>query len=233
LPQSRSDFLTGAAALLFAAPATLQLPTLESTADPAKCPNLSPVDANGRLVAGNDRFVSGHLKNPNRSPGRRNQVAPRQCPFAVVLACADSRLAPEILFDQGLGDLFVCRVAGNVADVSVTGSIEYAVAHFHSPLVVVLGHERCGAVGAALDALRTGVLPPDGLGGLVNQILPNIRSVPAGADQWGQAVSANASAVAAGLSLSPALRPRISKGKLRIVAATYGLVSGRVTFAAG
>lgn len=230
MPQSRSDFLTGASALFFA-PATLQLPTLEATAEPPKCPSLKPVDAGARLVAGNDRFVTGRLKNPDRSPGRRNAVATRQCPFAVVLACADSRLAPEILFDQGLGDLFVCRVAGNVADAAVTGSIEYAVAHFNSPLVVVLGHERCGIVGAALDALRTGVLPPDGMGELVRQIIPNVRTVPAGADQWGQAVSANAAAAAAGLSLSPALKPRISRGKLRVAAATYGLVSGRVTFA--
>ena len=237
---SRSEFLTGASALLAAAagkkPAatpTPALPTLEASADPPNCPVVGPVDAMARLVAGNDRFANGRLKHINQSPGRRVQVAPRQCPFAAVIDCADSRVPPEIVFDQGLGDLFVCRVAGNVADTAVTGSIEYAAAHFHPSLIVVLGHERCGAVGAALDALRDGVLPAASIGALVRQIVPNVRSVPAGADQWAQAVLANAEAVAAGLRLSPVLEPRIKAGRLRVVSATYGLESGRVAFAAG
>lgn len=238
---SRSEFLTGASALLFAAPATAKKPpatpaiqTFEATADPTGvCPPVGPVEAMARLVAGNDRFVNGRLKHINQSPGRRNAVAPHQCPFVTVVDCADSRLPPEIIFDQGLGDLFVCRVAGNIADVAVTGSIEYAAAHFHPALIVVLGHERCGAVGAALDALRDGVLPPASIGGLVRQIVPNVRGVPAGPDQWAQAVAANAEAVAAGLRLSPVLQPRIKAGRLRIVSANYGLESGRVAFAAG
>ena len=227
---SRSEFLTGASALLFAAPAT---PTLEATADPpGVCPVVGPVEAMARLVSGNDRFVNGRLKHANQSPQRRNQVAPHQCPFATVLDCADSRVSPEILFDQGLGDLFACRVAGNVADTAVTGSIEYAAAHFHPSLIVVLGHERCGAVGAALDALH-GVLPPASIGGLVRQIIPNVRGVAAGPDQWAQAIAANAEAVAAELRLSPVLAPRIKAGRLRIISATYALESGRVSFAAG
>jgi carbonic anhydrase len=186
-----------------------------------------------RLVAGNGRFADGHLKHPGQTPARRIQIAPHQCPFVAVVDCADSRIPPEIVFDQGLGDLFVCRVAGNVADTAVTGSLEYASAHFHPSLIVVLGHERCGAVGAALDALRSGVLPPASIGALVRQIIPNVRGVAPGPDQWAQAVAANAEAVAAELRLSPVLQPRIKAGKLRVVSATYGLESGRVAFAAG
>jgi carbonic anhydrase len=234
--QSRSDFLTGASALLFVAPAKKPaalpaIPTLEATADPPGCPMVGPVEAMARLVAGNDRFTSGKLKHAGQSPGRRGQVAPRQCPFAAVIDCADSRVPPEILFDQGLGDLFVCRVAGNIADTAVTGSLEYAAAHFHPSLILVLGHERCGPVGAALDTLRGGVLPPASIGALVQQIIPNVRGVAAGPDQWAQAIAANADAVAAELRLSPVLAPRIKASKLRVVAATYGLESGRVAFA--
>ena len=239
---SRSEFLTGASALLFAAPATTgksrpastspAIPTLEASADPpGVCPVVSPVEAMARLVGGNDRFVNGRLKHANQSARRRIQVAPHQCPFATVLDCADSRVPPEILFDQGLGDLFACRVAGNVADAAVTGSIEYAASHFHPSLIVVLGHERCGAVGAALDALHGGVLPPASVGALVRQIVPNVRGVAAGPDQWAQAIAANAEAVAAELRLSPVLAPRITAGRLRIISATYALESGRVSFA--
>ena len=241
---SRSEFLTGASALLFAAPATTgkskpaatapAIPTLEASADPpGLCPVIGPVEAMARLVSGNDRFVNGHLKHGNQSPRRRTQVASHQCPFATVIDCADSRVPPEILFDQGLGDLFVCRVAGNIADTAVTGSIEYATAHFHPSLIVVIGHERCGAVGAALDALRDGVLPPASIGGLVRQIIGSVRAVAPGPDQWAQAVAANAEAVAAALRLSPVLEPRIKAGRLRVLSATYGLESGRVSFAAG
>ena len=237
MPHSRTDFLTGASALLFASPAKAAtpppIPTLEATADPPGCPVIGPVEAMARLVAGNGRFADGRLKHPNQTPKWREHVAPHQCPFATVIDCADSRVPPEILFDQGLGDLFVCRVAGNIAGTAVTGSAEYAAAHFHPALIVVLGHERCGAVGAALDALRVGVLPPASIGGLVRQIVPNVRGVAAGPDQWGQAVAANAEAVAAELRLSPVLQPRIKAGRLRVVSATYGLESGRVGFAAG
>jgi carbonic anhydrase len=240
---SRSEFLTGASALLAAAAAagkkpsatpTPGIPTLEASADPpGQCPVVGPVDAMARLVAGNDRFVNGRLKHGDQSPRRRMQVAPHQCPWVAVIGCADSRVAPEIVFDQGLGDLFVCRVAGNVADTIVTGSMEYAAEHFHPALIVVLGHERCGAVGAALDALRSGVLPPASIGALARQIIPNVRGVAAGPDQWAQAVAANAEAVAAELRLSPVLAPRIKVSRLRIISATYGLESGRVSFAAG
>lgn len=238
---SRSEFLTAASASLVAAsgkkPAATPapgIPTLEANADPpGVCPVIGPVDALARLVAGNDRFANGRLRHGDQSSRRRTQVAPHQCPWVTVIGCADSRVPPEIVFDQGLGDLYVCRVAGNVADSAVTGSVEYGAEHFHPALIVVLGHERCGAVGMALDALRGGVLPPASIGALVRQIIPNVRGVAGGPDQWAQAVAANAEAVAAELRLSPVLAPRIKASRLRIMSATYGLESGRVAFAAG
>jgi carbonic anhydrase len=115
-------------------------------------PKVSAGDAFALLREGNLRFVAGHTEHPNQGSDRRFETSKGQSPFAVVLTCADSRLSPEIIFDRGLGDLFVLRVAGNVADPDIIASIEYAVEHLGSSLVVVLGHEKCGAVKAALDA---------------------------------------------------------------------------------
>ncbi len=104
-----------------------------------------------QLKAGNSRFTSDKPGAKNLGTDRRQELAKGQKPFAIILTCADSRVAPELVFDQGLGDLFVLRVAGNVADPAVLGSIEYAVEHLHSPLIIVMGHESCGAVKAAID----------------------------------------------------------------------------------
>src|SRR5207237_5372942 len=109
---------------------------------------LTPDQALSRLVAGNQRFVAHKPTHPHEDLARRHDLAGSQHPFAVVLSCSDSRLPPELVFDQGLGDLFVIRVAGNITDAAVIGSIEYAVEHLHAPLIVVLGHEKCGAVTA-------------------------------------------------------------------------------------
>jgi carbonic anhydrase len=115
-------------------------------------PPISPEQAQQRLADGNQRFVAGQLEHPRQDKERRRETLTGQHPFAVVLTCSDSRLSPEILFDQGIGDLFVIRNAGNVLDEIVEGSIAYAVEHLHAPLVVVLGHSRCGAVTAAVHS---------------------------------------------------------------------------------
>ncbi len=117
--------------------------------------------------------------HPHQSPAdRRAHTGDRQCPFAVIVGCSDSRVSPEVVFDQGISDLFDCRVAGTVIDTPVTGSIEYAIEHFHTPLVVVLGHENCGAVKAALAALDPGgSLPEASIGGLIREIIPNVRGI--------------------------------------------------------
>src|SRR5262249_21918335 len=119
-----------------------------------------------RLKAGNDRFSDDKTGERKIGKDRREELAKGQHPFAVILTCADSRVAPELVFDTGLGDLFVLRVAGNVTDPAVIGSIEYAVEHLHAPLIVVMGHEACGAVKAALGGQP---LPGD-LGTLIKMV---------------------------------------------------------------
>src|SRR3954451_10886779 len=116
---------------------------------------LSADQALSRLLAGNERFVAHKERHPDESAGRRRELVSGQHPFAVILGCSDSRVAPELLFDEGLGDLFVIRVAGNIVDDDILASIEYAVEHLGTKLVVVLGHEKCGAVSAAVSGEST------------------------------------------------------------------------------
>lgn len=196
--------------------------------------NLTPEAAMARLVAGNERYASGFSAHPNNDLARRAAVATGQSPFAVVLACADSRVAPELIFDQGLGDLFVIRVAGNVVDDAVLASIEYAAIHLGASLVMVLGHERCGAVKATIDALEGRGSPEDAgtkIGALAALIAPAVRAMPPGAvDKVDATVSINANHVAAEIFVnSPPLRARVLAGKLKIVAARYDLDDGKVT----
>jgi len=157
-----------------------------------------------------------------------------QRPFATILACADSRVAPEVIFDQGLGDLFVVRVAGNVVDDAVLASIEYSVIHLGSTLIMALGHERCGAVKATADALAGRGDPADRetrIAALANLIAPAVRAVPASAaDPVDAAVSLNAANAAAEIFAgSRPLRTRVLAGELKIVAARYDLDDGKVT----
>jgi carbonic anhydrase len=195
---------------------------------------LDPEAAMARLVAGNERYVSGFSAHPNNDLARRAKVAAGQTPFATILTCADSRVAPELIFDQGLGDLFVCRVAGNVVDDALLASLEYSVIHLGSTLIMALGHERCGAVKATIDALAGRGDPDDvgtKIGALAALIAPSIRAVPADAvDKLDAAVSINATHAAAEIFVnSPPLRARVLAGKLKIVAARYDLDDGKVT----
>jgi len=180
-----------------------------------------------RLLEGNRRYVAAKFAHPNQSIQRRVEVAKKQSPFAVILTCADSRVAPEIVFDQGLGDLFVLRVAGNVTSPSIIGSIEYAVEHLGSPLVMVMGHERCGAVDAALK----GVEAEGYIGYLVEAIQPAVeQSRGQEGDPLDNAVKANVKRVVRKLkSAEPVLSHLIRDGKVKIVGARYDLDSGRVT----
>src|SRR5690349_16745957 len=129
-----------------------------------------PQDAFELLLAGNERFVAGAPEHPNQDATRRAEIAPAQRPFAVLFGCSDSRLAAEIIFDRGLGDLFVIRTAGHVVGPEVLGSIEYAVAMLDTPLIAVLGHDSCGAISAAQDALDNGVTP----GGYVRDVVERV-----------------------------------------------------------
>jgi carbonic anhydrase len=165
------------------------------------------------------------MERPNLGASRRQELAKGQRPFAVVLTCADSRLAPEFIFNQGLGDLFVLRVAGNIADPFVLGSIDYAVEHLHVPLIVLLGHEKCGAVEAALGKEK----PPGNLGKLVGEIdvgrdLPTDREAALAA-----AVKNNARRHTRLLTeRSEIIKDHIAKKELRIVCGVYQLATGKV-----
>jgi carbonic anhydrase len=230
---SRRGLVLGAGAGLLAAPAALAAAAPAAThATPS--PAIGPEAAMARLVAGNARFVAGQATHPNLDAPRRTRVAAAQAPFAIILACADSRVAPELIFDQGFGDLFVVRVAGNVVDDAVLASIEYSVIHLGSSLIMALGHERCGAVKATADALSGHPSAEDAgthLGALAALIAPAVRAVPTSApDPLDAAVSLNASHAAAEIFAgSPPLRARVLSGKLKIVAARYDLDDGRVT----
>lgn len=188
--------------------------------------SLNNIQALQKLMEGNARYVAGKTIHPHQDSARRAEIAKGQKPFAIVLTCADSRVPPEILFDQGLGDIFVLRVAGNVADDNVQASIEYAVEHLGANLILVLGHERCGAVGAALAG---GELPGH-LPGLIDRIKPAVmssRGQPG--DALDNAVSANARLVATQLRTSrPLLMPLATRGSLAVLAARLDLDSGQV-----
>lgn len=138
----------------------------------------NPADAWAALREGNDRFVRGAMIHPSQDAGRRSQVAAAQYPFAVVFGCSDSRVAAEIIFDQGLGDVFVVRTAGHVVDTTVVGSIEYGVDVLGASLVIVLGHDRCGAIEAANNALVTGQMPRGLVRAIVDRVIPSIVTRP-------------------------------------------------------
>jgi carbonic anhydrase len=182
------------------------------------------------LKAGNARFASGKPTHPHETREWREAIAVAQHPYACVLGCSDSRVSPEVVFDDGLGKLFVVRQAGHVADDDTLGSIEYAVGHLNIRLVVVLGHERCGAVQAALGA----VLRDDAIEGhilrLVDDIEPAVTEAQAKTpDAIDSVVRANVHQVVRRLrSCGPVLRPRVRRGEVSIVGAYYPLRTGVV-----
>lgn len=193
---------------------------------------VSPEDSLARLRAGNARFIAGE-------GGARTSWHPRlvdgQRPFAVVLGCSDSRAPVEYVFDQGLGDLFVIRVAGNIIAPSLVGSIEFAVGHFGTRLVVVMGHSQCGAVGATVDALEHGAPESPNVQAIVDRITPHIKPI---FDKPGdhaahlvEAVRVNAMASARELrDSSPILHDLVERGRVVIAAAVYDLGTGVVDF---
>ncbi|MEV7952012.1 carbonic anhydrase [Streptomyces rubiginosohelvolus] len=142
-------------------------------------PRTSPVVAFESLLSGNERFVAGAPEHPNQDAARRRELAPGQDPFAVVLGCSDSRLAAEIIFDQGLGDLFVVRTAGHVLGAEVLGSVEYATSVLGARLVVVLGHDSCGAVAAARGAVEDGLSVGGFVRDVVERVTPSILAARA------------------------------------------------------
>ena len=193
--------------------------------------SLTADEALQKLMDGNRRHASGSAMHPNQSSARRQEALHGQRPFAAVLGCADSRVSPEILFDQGIGDLFAVRVAGNVADDFVLGSLEYAVEHLGVPLIVVLGHQSCGAVTAAL---QEGSAASGHIARLVMAIRPAVDQVRwQPGDLLANAIDANTKRAAYQVASSaPVLSGAVQAGRLKVVAARYDIDSGLVTLLA-
>jgi len=186
-----------------------------------------------QLLQGNQRFVEGKLLHPRRSPRDFAALAEGQAPRAVIVGCADSRVAPELIFDQGVGDLFVVRIAGNIvggAGPTVKGSIEYAVAELGARLIMVLGHSGCGACKAAIEHIEANDALPGAISDLINPIRPIVRMVAGHpGDKLTNVINAN---VKEGVKRLKGLEPILSKlahsGELKIVGGTYQLGTGKV-----
>jgi len=193
-------------------------------------PAPSPDRALQMLAEGNARFVSGATTGPHRGLDRRAEVSSAQFPYATILSCSDSRVPPELVFDAGLGDLFTHRVAGNVLNDEMLGSIEYGTLVLRSPLIMVLGHESCGAVEAAIAAVTQGTQFDGQIGTLVRAIVPAAESVRMMSGNFmDNATRANVALVATQImSLSPGLAALASQGQLKIVGGYYSLQTGQV-----
>src|SRR5438128_2600778 len=188
-----------------------------------------PAEAISRLKDGNSRYTNGNQQHPRQSTKQRVELIKSQHPFAIVVGCADSRVPPEIVFDQGLGDLFVLRVAGNVIDDHSLGSIEYAVDHLAVRLIVVLGHQSCGGVKAAKDTNAPKHEAPARIQSLVTAIQPAVEATVHG--DLETTVKANVKDVVQALrSSTPILKPKVDSGELRVLGAYYSLDTGAVSF---
>lgn len=180
------------------------------------------------LKEGNKRYVKGDLKHPHTDASHRDSLQSAQHPFAVILSCADSRVVPELAFDQGLGDLFVIRVAGNIAKDKVLGSIEYAVKFLGAKLVVVMGHENCGAVSASLSDSE----PGGHIGIIIEKIKPAVyiaKRMPG--DHLTNAIKINAQIVSEEIKDSkPILAEAVKSSGVKVVSAYYKLSTGEVEF---
>ncbi|MFG2147206.1 carbonic anhydrase [Streptomyces sp. NPDC048696] len=187
-----------------------------------------PRDAFELLLAGNERFVAGAPEHPNQDAARRAATAPSQRPFAVLFGCSDSRLAAEIIFDRGLGDLFVVRTAGHVVGAEVLGSIEYGVDVLDCPLVVVLGHDSCGAVGAACDALENGMTPAGYVRDVVERVTSSVLAARAAGRVQPDEILAEHIRHTVDLLLdrSRVLAERVAAGQAAVVGLCYRLADG-------
>lgn len=195
----------------------------------AGMPNSNPISAWKALKEGNERFVAGQPAHPSQSVEHRASLAKGQKPTAVIFGCADSRVAAELIFDQGLGDVFVVRTAGQAIDSAVLGSIEYAVVVLNVPLIVVLGHNSCGAVKATIDAIDQGAIPGGFVRDVVERVVPSVlagrRDGLTRVDEFeDRHVSETIRQLA---SRSSAIAERVSEGTLGLAGVTYKLADGK------
>ncbi|MFB6557848.1 MULTISPECIES: carbonic anhydrase [unclassified Streptomyces] len=188
----------------------------------------TPSEAFELLMAGNRRFIAGAPEHPNQDAARRTETAPAQSPFAVFFGCSDSRLAAEIIFDRGLGDLFVVRTAGHVAGPEVLGSIEYAVSVLESPLVVVLGHDKCGAVAATRAALTDGVSATGYVRDVIERVTPSVLAARAAGltDEDDIIAEHIRHTVDLLLDRSRVLADQVAEGRTAVVGLSYRLADG-------
>ncbi|NUS29358.1 MAG: carbonic anhydrase [Streptomyces sp.] len=214
-------------------PQVTQVGAAGATATPSASASTGPSTPSGaftRLMEGNRRWVKGALLHPDQDPRRREAVAEKQKPYAVVLSCIDSRVPPELVFDTGIGDLFVIRTGGQVVAPVVTGSVEYGPVTAGTPLIVVLGHQRCGAIKAAYKALHDRTTLP----GSLQAIADSLRTAYATTlkqktdDPVDTMIRVHARQTAAALRANTSLAPLAKQGGLAVVSAYYSLDTGRV-----
>lgn len=190
-------------------------------------------EALARLKEGNERFVDGHARFPTVQKEVLAELAKGQEPYATILGCSDSRVPPELVFDAGFGELFVIRVAGNVLGRSILGTLQYAATHLHTPLFVIMGHEGCGAVGAAIDAKFHGTVHKRRIATLLENVLPALDGLDgrlARAALMHAAVEANVRHAVAQVMETPEAQARRESGDMKLLGAVYDLESGRVRF---
>ena len=214
------------------APASAATPRGTSHSTPSHsttAPRPAPADeALRELAAGNRRWRTYCERHPDETPAVRQSLTTGQHPFAVILGCIDSRVPPELVFDQGLGDLMTVRTAGEVLDEAVLGSVAYGVLELGIPLVMVLGHQSCGAVKAAVQADLSGDELPAHIQYLADQIAPNIDRTKQGDARIDATIDANIRAVRSRLAAEPDLAAKIATGELAVVGARYELTTQRV-----
>jgi carbonic anhydrase len=221
---NRAAFLVGSLAAMSAA-----LPERARGAAPHG-PGVDPHEGLARLMAGNKRFVANDFPPLNQLVQKRARLTESQAPFAAILGCSDSRVIPELVFTQGIGELFVCRVAGNYPDDVVIGSIEYAVEHLGTRLIMVLGHQGCGAVKAVYSAIETNTPLPTHLSSIERLMAPGIEGVVHAHGSAMAAVEANVRAAMAKLRTTPpVLSKGVGSGHLLVAGGVYELASGKVT----
>jgi carbonic anhydrase len=225
---SRRRFLSGlACGCAAAATPWTAAPGLAASGKPKK--NITAEQALGMLKTGNAEFIQGACTAT--SPVRINELAGGQAPFAVIVACSDSRTSPGALFNRGLGELFIVRVAGNTVDNTGLGSIEYGIGVLGAPLVLVLGHTQCGAVEAAVKVVKDRAKFPGSIGAVVAPIVPAVKSLSGTDDLVNRAVTANVQRVVSRLKTAkPIVAKAVAEGKVKVVGAVYDLASGKVDF---
>ena len=233
IDQSKRDFFRMAGLGAAGALAGVLAPILNTAhADAARKTDLNPDQALRLLKEGNQNFVTDSPVRKVDGRERRLEIARGQTPFAVLVSCSDSRVPPELLFGRGLGELFIVRNAGNTIDTSALGSIEYGVAELGVPLIVVLGHQTCGAVSAAVSVVRDNATFPGSIGTMIEPIIPAVLSVrDKPGDLLENAIRANISRIVRRLRESePTLLTPQREGRLKTVGAYYSLEDGTVDF---